>query len=435
MTEKTYRSIFISDVHLGTRDCKAEALNNFLKHNTCETLYLVGDIIDAWKIQQNRWRWKQSHTNVIRRVMGHAKRGTRVIYVAGNHDEFLRPLIPLGIGFGLIEVVNQAEHIGIDGNHYLVTHGDLFDGITRLAPWLAFLGDKLYDFVLNFAALKHVRSEKNVISILQMLQTNAADVLKCLKWLVAKKNDFTFFNVSTDKAANPVNVLGASKQIMENLIFSFNEEFNSQIKFISSRFANVAASDGSLFHSYINRLDNKDLLPVPGATKRFFISLEEAGTICMLSAFCGENNQIYIPKLHKDSDLQLLDKVAEKAIHFFGFKAKRYYSEVEAVANLKSDLQNGNYPLLVTMLDTIGEKDFEEFENDDEIPVECNFKLLAKIGFVNRSIDIFTVFAELEKYNSQISVIDKSDDLMQIIRKGTFNFQHKYSALSLDNRR
>jgi UDP-2,3-diacylglucosamine pyrophosphatase LpxH len=149
MSGKTYRSIFISDVHLGTRDCKAEALNNFLKHNTCETLYLVGDIIDAWKIQQNKWRWKQSHTNVIRRVMGHAKRGTRVIYVAGNHDEFLRPLIPLGIGFGLIEVVNQTEHIGLDNKHYLVTHGDLFDGITRLAPWLAFLGDKLYDFVLD----------------------------------------------------------------------------------------------------------------------------------------------------------------------------------------------------------------------------------------------------------------------------------------------
>jgi len=149
MSGKTYRSIFISDVHLGTRDCKAEALNNFLKHNTCDTLYLVGDIIDAWKIQQNKWRWKQSHTNVIRRVMGHAKRGTRVVYVAGNHDEFLRPLIPLGIGFGLIEVVNQTEHIGLDNKHYLVTHGDLFDGITRLAPWLAFLGDKLYDFVLD----------------------------------------------------------------------------------------------------------------------------------------------------------------------------------------------------------------------------------------------------------------------------------------------
>jgi UDP-2,3-diacylglucosamine pyrophosphatase LpxH len=147
--QKTYRSIFISDVHLGTRDCKAEQLNNFLKHNTCETLYMVGDIIDAWRIQQNKWRWKQSHTNVVRRIMGHAKRGTRVIYVAGNHDEFLRPLIPLGIGFGLIEVCNQIEHIGTDGKHYLVVHGDLFDGITRLAPWIAFLGDKAYDIVLS----------------------------------------------------------------------------------------------------------------------------------------------------------------------------------------------------------------------------------------------------------------------------------------------
>jgi UDP-2,3-diacylglucosamine pyrophosphatase LpxH len=145
---KTYRSIFVSDVHLGTKDCQADKLNNFLKHNTCDTLYLVGDIIDAWRIQQNKWRWKQSHTNVVRRILGHAKRGTRVIYVAGNHDEFLRPMIPYGFSFGLIEIHNQVEHIGANGKHYLVTHGDLFDGITRLAPWLSFLGDKAYDFVL-----------------------------------------------------------------------------------------------------------------------------------------------------------------------------------------------------------------------------------------------------------------------------------------------
>jgi UDP-2,3-diacylglucosamine pyrophosphatase LpxH len=149
MSEKTYRTIAISDVHLGTRDCKADQLNNFLKHNTCETMYLVGDIIDAWKIQQNRWRWRQSHSNVIRRILGHAKRNTRIIYVAGNHDEFLRPLIPYGIGFGHIEIVNQAEHAGIDGKRYLVTHGDLFDGITRLAPWISFMGDRAYDFVLT----------------------------------------------------------------------------------------------------------------------------------------------------------------------------------------------------------------------------------------------------------------------------------------------
>jgi UDP-2,3-diacylglucosamine pyrophosphatase LpxH len=148
--QRTYRSIFISDVHLGVKDCKAEQLNNFLKHNTCDTLYLVGDIIDGWKVQQNKLRWKQSHTNVIRRILGHAKRGTRVVYVAGNHDEFLRPMIPYGLSFGSVEIHNQTEHIGADGRHYLVVHGDLFDGITRLAPWLSFLGDKAYDVILGF---------------------------------------------------------------------------------------------------------------------------------------------------------------------------------------------------------------------------------------------------------------------------------------------
>ena len=184
MPDRTYRSIFISDVHLGTKDCKAEALNNFLKHNTCETLYLVGDIIDAWKIQQNRWRWKQSHTNVVRRVLGHAKRGTRVVYVAGNHDEFLRPLIPYGLGFGQVEIVNQAEHIGLDGRHYLVTHGDLFDGITRITPWLSFRGDRLYDFVLNlnsrFNWLRH------------RLGFGYWSLSKFLKYRVKKAVDFVF---------------------------------------------------------------------------------------------------------------------------------------------------------------------------------------------------------------------------------------------------
>lgn len=146
--DKTYRSIFISDVHLGTKDCKAEQLNNFLKHNTCNTLYLVGDIIDAWKIKQNKWRWKQSHTNVIRRILGHAKRDTRVVYVLGNHDEFLRPFLQYNLNFGMVEMHNQIEHIGADGRHYLVVHGDLFDGITRLAPWISMLGDRAYDFIL-----------------------------------------------------------------------------------------------------------------------------------------------------------------------------------------------------------------------------------------------------------------------------------------------
>jgi UDP-2,3-diacylglucosamine pyrophosphatase LpxH len=181
--QKTYRSIFISDVHLGTRDCKAEQLNNFLKHNTCETLYLVGDIIDAWRIQQNKWRWKQSHTNVVRRIMGHAKRGTRVVYIAGNHDEFLRPLMPYGINFGNIEIVNQLEHIGVDGKHYLVVHGDMFDGITRLAPWLAFLGDRAYDFILSFNSkfnwVRHLKARvKKAVDFIFQFEKNLAAYCK-----------------------------------------------------------------------------------------------------------------------------------------------------------------------------------------------------------------------------------------------------------------
>jgi UDP-2,3-diacylglucosamine pyrophosphatase LpxH len=182
--QKTYRSIFVSDVHLGTKDCKAAQLNNFLKHNSCDTLYLVGDIIDAWKIQQNKWRWKQSHTNVVRRVLGHAKRGTRVVFIAGNHDEFLRPMIPYGFSFGLVEIHNQIEHIGADGKHYLVVHGDLFDGITRLAPWIAFLGDKAYDFVLN------LNNKFNWIR--RRMGFGYFSLSKFLKYKVKKAVDFVF---------------------------------------------------------------------------------------------------------------------------------------------------------------------------------------------------------------------------------------------------
>jgi len=182
--QTTYRSIFISDVHLGTKDCKAEQLNNFLKNHTCDTLYLIGDIIDGWKIQQNKWRWKQSHTNVVRRILGYAKRDTRVIYIAGNHDEFLRPMLPYGFSFGNVEIFNQFTHIGVDGKKYLVTHGDLFDGITRLAPWLSFLGDKAYDAVLSFnTAFNRIRHRCGL---------GYWSLSKYLKHKVKKAVDFVF---------------------------------------------------------------------------------------------------------------------------------------------------------------------------------------------------------------------------------------------------
>ena len=144
-----YRTIFISDVHLGSKGCKAEILSNFLKNSNAHKLYLIGDIVDGWKIQQNKWAWRQAHSNVVRRILGYAKRGTEVVYIAGNHDEFLRPMIPYGLTFGRIQVANQYTHVGLDGKKYLVIHGDLFDGITRLAPWISFLGDKSYDMLIS----------------------------------------------------------------------------------------------------------------------------------------------------------------------------------------------------------------------------------------------------------------------------------------------
>ncbi len=143
-----YRSIFISDIHLGSKNSKADFLNDFLKHNTCNTLYLVGDIIDFWQVQQNKWKWKKSHTDVVRKILKISKK-TRVVYVVGNHDEFLRPLIPFGISFGNIEIVNRMDHICVNGERFLIIHGDAFDGISKLSPWLCFLGDRAYDFVLD----------------------------------------------------------------------------------------------------------------------------------------------------------------------------------------------------------------------------------------------------------------------------------------------
>jgi len=138
-----YRTIFISDVHLGTKGCQAEVLDDFLRNNDSEKLYLVGDIIDGWKLSK-RIYWPQEHSNVIRKVIGKARKGTKVYYIPGNHDEVLRKWIDMDLRFGRIKIVQDRVHKGADGKEYYVVHGDAFDGITRLAPWVAWLGDSAY---------------------------------------------------------------------------------------------------------------------------------------------------------------------------------------------------------------------------------------------------------------------------------------------------
>lgn len=148
-TTTRYRTIWISDVHLGTQGCQAEALADFLKQNDCETLYLVGDIIDGWKLRSTFY-WPQAHTNVIRRVLTRSKRGTRVIYVTGNHDEFLRKFVAFDLRLGNIQIVNRATHVTADGRRLLVLHGDEFDVITRYHRWIALAGDALYENTMRF---------------------------------------------------------------------------------------------------------------------------------------------------------------------------------------------------------------------------------------------------------------------------------------------
>ena len=144
-----YRTVWISDVHLGTAGCKAEHLVEFLKSHSCDTLYLVGDIIDGWKLK-NHFYWPQEHTNVVRKVLTKAKRGTRVYYVTGNHDEFLRKFVGFRLELGNIKFVNELVHQTADGRRLLITHGDAFDVITRYHAWIAMAGDSLYEGTMRF---------------------------------------------------------------------------------------------------------------------------------------------------------------------------------------------------------------------------------------------------------------------------------------------
>jgi UDP-2,3-diacylglucosamine pyrophosphatase LpxH len=141
-----HRALFISDIHLGTKGCQAEALLEFLKHNDADYLYLVGDIIDGWQLRK-RWYWPQAHNDVVQKILRKARKGCKVTFVPGNHDEFMRPFVEHN--FGDIVVEKEAVHTKADGQQLLVIHGDEFDGVIQCAKWLAYTGDTLYTFSLS----------------------------------------------------------------------------------------------------------------------------------------------------------------------------------------------------------------------------------------------------------------------------------------------
>lgn len=145
-TTSHYRTIFISDIHLGTRGCKADVLLDFLRHTESDYLYLIGDIVDGWRMRKS-WYWAQSHNDVVQKLLRKARKGTKVIYVPGNHDEALRDYVDMQ--FGGVHVVAEAVHVTAKGERFLVLHGDTFDGIVRYAKWLALLGDWAYNMMLT----------------------------------------------------------------------------------------------------------------------------------------------------------------------------------------------------------------------------------------------------------------------------------------------
>lgn len=220
---------------------------------------------------------------------------------------------------------------------------------------------KGFDIIANFSAHKHVRSEKDIFSIETLLRNNVLNA-KGLMNLLMEFPPEEFFCVSTDKAANPVNLMGASKRIMEDLIFSYSDIF----KVNTARFANVAFSNGSLPAGFIERIAKRQPLAAPLDVRRYFVSIEESGQICMLSSMLGKNREIFFPKFEQ-SQMMSFDEIAISLLKEYGFIPIEYKTEEEAKKVLKDMQRNGKeYPVFFSESDTTGEKMTEEFYTERE---------------------------------------------------------------------
>ncbi len=222
--------------------------------------------------------------------------------------------------------------------------------------------DGQYDYVLNLSALKHVRSEKDPYTLMRMIEVNILNTLKTIEQSKQKRVK-KYFCVSTDKAANPVNMMGGSKRIME--MFLMRE--SQYIDISTARFANVAFSDGSLLHGFNQRLEKKQPIVAPSDVKRYFVVPQESGELCLLSSLLGQNRDIFFPKLTKELHLITFAEIAQKYVRSKGFEPYLCENEDEARDLVNKLPQNGKWPCLFTPSNTTGEKDFEEFFTSNEI--------------------------------------------------------------------
>lgn len=249
--------------------------------------------------------------------------------------------------------------------------------------------DGKYDYVLNLSALKHVRSEKDPYTLMRMINVNIFNTDKTIQQAI-DKGAKKYFCVSTDKAANPVNMMGASKRIMEMFVHRKSLDIDVSM----ARFANVAFSDGSLLHGFDQRIKKQQPIVAPNDVKRYFVTPKESGELCLMSCIFGANRDIFFPKLSEDLHLITFAEIARKYLRTLGYKPYECKSENEARELVKTITKEKNWPCYFTPSDTTGEKDFEEFFTENE---NLDLKTYENIGIIkndssfdNDKLNLFT---------------------------------------------
>ena len=289
-------------------------------------------------------------------------------------------------------------------------------------------GSPGFDIVANFSAHKHVRSEKDIYSIEALLRNNVINAKGLLDLLEAYPPE-AYFCVSTDKAANPVNIMGASKRIMEDLIFCYSPSFPVK----TARFANVAFSNGSLPAGFLERINQHQPLSAPMDVRRYFVSPAESGQICMLSCMLGSNRAIFFPKL-EETQMTTLDRIAEDLLRSYGYEVGYCDTDIEAIVKSRVWTEDQPYPVFFSSSDTSGEKAFEEFHTDTETVDMSAFESLGVITDKpvpdkTKLIDFITVLD-----NAFGSEKCAKADILRIIGQYLPNFSHIETGKSLDDR-
>ncbi|WP_420963069.1 polysaccharide biosynthesis protein [Brucella sp. IR073] len=296
-----------------------------------------------------------------------------------------------------------------------------------------------YDLIFNFAAIKHVRSEKDEYSILQMLDTNIVKQARLMRWIAAYSKNARYFSVSTDKAANPSSFMGATKRIMEHVMFADDYTADLTGPVTSARFANVAFSNGSLLESFQNRFRRREPIACPKGIRRYFVSLAESGEICTLAGLLIQNRHVAVPKLDPETNLVELEKIAERFIRHHGYEPTVMTDEAEAKAKCAGEIAAGRWPLILTAGDTAGEKPYEEFIAEGESAEPTSLSNIDSIRYIaSRNGQVAPMVEALERIVLGIdrgAAADK-EAVKRLIAKlePAFLETHRASALNLDQR-